>query len=69
MVNEYAAYVHFAEMPQGTVFLRNGTLFKKQSSRTARPVDYPAAQSFYFGKYELCQVGHYSRLDATYFNK
>jgi len=60
-------YAHFAELPLHTLFVMNGNLCKKVSTRTAQLVEY--GRTFYFGKRELCIVGSHSRLANDYFTR
>lgn len=59
-------YAYFKELPAKTVFNYNGNRCVKQSTRTAKYIDYK--HWFYFGQNDLCVVGNYSRLDKGYFN-
>lgn len=61
-------YAYFKELPPCTVFnVHGGTVYKKQSTRTARMISPFKGDWFYFGKRELCIVANYSRLDKCYF--
>lgn len=58
------AYAYFKELPIKTEFSLNGNRYVKQSTKTARLVEY--GKTFYFLRGELCVVGVYSRLGAGY---
>ena len=59
-------YARFDELPLKCEFSRNGNLWVKHSTRTARIVGY-GNLVFYFSRRELCTVGAYSRLAGDYF--
>lgn len=60
-------YAYFSELPARAVFACNGNQCRKQSSRTARLIEY--GKTFYFAQLELCTVGLHSRLHAGYFER
>ena len=60
-------YIYFRELPINASFSFNGNKYRKQSTRTAKLLEY--SRVFYFGQRDLCIVGRHNRLATGYFEK
>lgn len=56
VVNLVGDVLFFGHINIGETFTYNGTVYKKQSSRTARLQDYPSQRVFYFASNDRCII-------------
>ena len=60
-------YAYFKELPPKTIYSLHGDVMIKQSTLTAKYIEYPKIKSRYTEQFTLCLVAKYSRLGSGYF--